>query len=110
MIDFDANETRNTSEAIRYCLVRLQKYGIELLASAAFLAMILKGMPWHNLWPASGTLTLLVTAFFFAKTVQFGGTALASWWLRRAFIRQSEELCRPLAPKPSHRGKLRMKK
>jgi hypothetical protein len=80
---------KKSQEAIAYEWARFKKFGRLFLVGFVATSLVLKGMPLHRFWPIFGQLILLVTAVLFARTVQWGGLALGSWWLEKDFEKDS---------------------
>jgi hypothetical protein len=91
MNDYASEQTRLAAQKLAEFISQARKFGAGLLLCVLFLTVISKGMPLHELWPLLGTAAVLVTLFFFVKTVQFAGMALTTWLIEREPERKSQE-------------------
>jgi hypothetical protein len=64
---------------------KLQRYGLLTLGNVAALALILKGMPGHVLWPMLGIPLVISFAGFFTPTIYYGAMLISGWLDKRQY-------------------------
>ena len=58
---------------------KLKRCGLLSLAAAVAVALLLKGMPGHFLWPVLGVPLIIAFACVFAPTLYYGAIAVGEW-------------------------------
>lgn len=90
MTEFEGRLARNNATATNFFVRKFKQYGSLFLAAVFVLSLILKGMPLHSLWPLLGAITVITAALLFAKTVQYGGILVGTWWIERDLRRKKQ--------------------
>jgi hypothetical protein len=84
MDDFVTKLAQDNKRTREFFWHQFGKYGSYFLLAALMTALTLKGMPLYSLCPSIiGSAILIATALLFAKTVQYGGILVGTWWIER---------------------------
>lgn len=91
MDDFVAKLAQDNKRTRGFFWRQFAKYGSYFLLAALMTALTLEGMPLYSLCPSIiGSAILIATALLFAKTVQYGGMLVGTWWIERGFRRKKQ--------------------
>lgn len=66
-------------ETFTFTRRKLKRYGLLSLIAAVAVALLLKGMPGHFLWPVLGVPLIIAFACVFTPTLYYGAMAIGEW-------------------------------